>query len=70
LLGLPTLLWRKRTERPNGLGANVVLSDLDRIVVDAFLAEPEQWRRPLTDPPVRASEQILDVLLDELGASA
>ncbi len=45
-LGVPTLLWRKRTERPDGLGANVVLSGYDAATVDTFLADPERWRRP------------------------
>lgn len=45
-LGVPTLLWRARTERPDGLGANVVLSAYDPATVDAFLADPERWRRP------------------------
>ena len=66
LLGVPTLVWRKRTERPHGLGENVVLSGHDRIVVDAFLDAPEQWRRPAVEPVVSPSEQILEVLLGEL----
>jgi UDP-N-acetylglucosamine 2-epimerase (non-hydrolysing) len=68
LLGVPTLLWRKRTERPNGLGENVVLSRFDPVIIDAFLGRPDQWRRPPVDPPVSPSEQILDALLDEQGA--
>ncbi len=45
-IGVPTLLWRARTERPNGLDANVVLGQYDATTVDAFLADPERWRRP------------------------
>ncbi len=37
MLGLPTLLLRKETERPDGLGANVVLSRLDADVVRRFV---------------------------------
>jgi UDP-N-acetylglucosamine 2-epimerase (non-hydrolysing) len=51
LLGVPTLLWRARTERPDGIGANVVLSGYSAEVVDDFLADPERWRRPPTPPP-------------------
>lgn len=38
MLGLPTLLLRKETERPDGLDANVVLSRLDASVVRSFVA--------------------------------
>ena len=37
MLGLPTLLLRRATERPDGLGDNVVLSGLDRDVIRAFV---------------------------------
>lgn len=46
LLGVPTLLWRHRTERSDGLGENVVLTRYDRVAVELMLANPEQWRRP------------------------
>lgn len=39
MLGLPTLLLRKETERPDGLGANVVLSRLDQGVVARFVED-------------------------------
>jgi UDP-N-acetylglucosamine 2-epimerase (non-hydrolysing) len=45
LLGVPTLLWRHRTERSDGLGENVVLTHYDRVAVEAMLADPERWRR-------------------------
>jgi UDP-N-acetylglucosamine 2-epimerase (non-hydrolysing) len=45
LLGVPTLLWRAATERPDGLGANVVLSRYRPEVVRAFLADPQAHRR-------------------------
>ena len=67
LLGVPTLLWRARTERPHGLGANVVLTGYDDGIVADFLADPERHRRP---PHVHEgpspTEEILDVLLAEL----
>jgi UDP-N-acetylglucosamine 2-epimerase (non-hydrolysing) len=46
LLGVPTLLWRQRTERSDGLGANVVLTRYDRVLIEEFLADPDRWRRP------------------------
>ena len=67
LLGVPTLVWRARTERPDGLGANVVLSRYDPAVVDAFVAAPERLRRPPADLTIRPSERILEVLLLELA---
>ena len=45
LLGVPTLLWRHRTERSDGLGKNVVLTHYDRVAVELMLADPERWRR-------------------------
>lgn len=44
-LGLPCAVHRKRTERHQGLGDNVVLSGMDLDVVRAVLAEPRRWRR-------------------------
>lgn len=70
LLGVPTLLWRSRTERSDGLGANVVLSKYDPEVVETFLADPERLRRAPADLVVRPSEQILDVLVEALSRPA
>jgi UDP-N-acetylglucosamine 2-epimerase (non-hydrolysing) len=59
LLGVPTLLWRDRTERPDGLGRNVVLSHYDPGLVEAFVRAPERWRhQPLPGVPT-PSEEIL-----------
>lgn len=67
LLGVPTLLWRARSERPDGIGANVVLSRYESAVVDTFLADHERLRRPPADLAPRPSEEILEVLLAELA---
>lgn len=37
MLGLPTLLMRRATERQDGLGGNIVLSGLERDVIRAFV---------------------------------
>ncbi|MGH3440853.1 MAG: UDP-N-acetylglucosamine 2-epimerase [Nitriliruptorales bacterium] len=66
LLGVPTLLWRGRTERPDGLGENVVLGRYDPATVDAFLADPERLRRPPASSDLRPSETILDTILETL----
>ena len=39
-LDLPCLVHRKRTERQEGLGENILLSDLDIRVLDDFLRDP------------------------------
>ena len=67
LLGVPTLVWRRRTERPDGVGANVVVSGHDPVVEAAFLADPEPYRRAPTLPDRSPSADILDVLVAELG---
>lgn len=68
LLGVPTLLWRHRTERSDGLGENVVLTHYDREAVEPFLADPERYRRPPAwhDRPSPA-EVIADHLIAEAG---
>ena len=65
LLGVPTLLWRAATERPDGLGANVVLSRYRPEVVRAFLDDPQRHRRPAATDRLRPSEVVLDHLLDD-----
>jgi UDP-N-acetylglucosamine 2-epimerase (non-hydrolysing) len=62
-LGVPTLLWRARTERPDGIGANVVLSRYDAHTVATFVEQPERYRRQRATERRRPSEQILDELL-------
>ncbi len=66
LLGVPTLVWRLRTERGDGLGANVVLSQYDDATVRAFLTDPEAHRRTPPASRTTPSEQILDALLARL----
>lgn len=63
LLGVPTLLWRAATERPDGLGANVVLSRYRPEVVAAFLSDPRAHRRPAATESLRPSESVLHHLL-------
>ena len=58
-LGVPTLLWCDRTGRPDGVGENVVISRYDNRIVEEFLRDPQQHRRPPRMPEVSPSEQIL-----------
>jgi UDP-N-acetylglucosamine 2-epimerase (non-hydrolysing) len=59
LLGTPTLVWRGATERPDGVGANVVISDYDRRTIEAFLADPQAHRRPASDTAATPSQVAL-----------
>jgi UDP-N-acetylglucosamine 2-epimerase (non-hydrolysing) len=69
LLGVPTLLWRAETERPDGLGANVVLSRYEPDTIAAVLATPERWRRPPATTTDRPTEVIHAELLRHLATS-
>lgn len=62
LLGVPTLLWRERTERPDGLGRNVVLSRYRAEAVDEFMANLEKYRYQRSAPEDRPSRLVLDHL--------
>ena len=66
LLGTPTLVWRLRTERPDGLGSNVVLANDDEQVVRAFVSDPDRLRRPPTTATPTPSAEVLETLLARL----
>lgn len=58
-LGTPTLLWRKWTERPEGLQRNVVLSKYREDTVRSFLASPQNYRFPPIKSESSPSEAVL-----------
>lgn len=62
-LGLPCLLLRKRTERIEGLGENVVLAGKSKQLIKSFLEDPEKFRRTKVYPKKRPSKIIVDYLL-------
>ena len=64
LLGVPTLLWRDKTERADGLGENVILGRYDRKTIDGFLENVESHRRARATTEVNPSAQILAELRD------
>lgn len=66
VIGTPTLVWRGHTERPDGIGHNVVLCEYDEEIVEAFVARPEQWRRPVAMPSSSPSQEALEILLERL----
>lgn len=63
-LGVPCLLWRSRTERPDGIGTNAVLSRYRRDTIDDFIREPDRFRQPRAALDERPSQMILDVIRD------
>ena len=63
-LGVPTVLFRDRTERPEGLGRNIILRDsIDELT--GFVQSGEidllRWPRRL-QPDVKPSETAVDAL--------
>ena len=62
-LGVPCLLMRMATERPEGLGENVVLSEMNRDRIEAFIEDHQQYKRSVVDfSKVRPSAEIVDIL--------
>lgn len=64
VLGVPTLLWRATTERDEGLGHNVVLTNYDARLVDEVTADPDRYRRPAARPEVTPSSIVVDRLVE------
>ena len=64
LLGVPTLLWRKHTERSDGVGANVVVSRYEPAVIEAFLEDPARHRRTPRIPEVSPGARALEALAE------
>tara|TARA_B100000686_G_C16763566_1_gene960342 strand:- start:729 stop:1820 length:1092 start_codon:yes stop_codon:yes gene_type:complete len=62
-LGTPCLLWRSRTERPDGLGANVVVSGYDQDTTELFLNNPDIHRQPIKFDDGQPSVEVVDSLL-------
>ena len=72
MLGLPTLLLRRATERQDGLDANVVLSGLQREVIREFVARHAASAWPLLlvrgpSPTARLVDALEPVLTDAAG---
>ncbi len=64
MLGVPTLLWRARTERQDGLGTNVVVSNYDPNAIDAFLSDPERYRSGRSAGGASPAALVTDHLID------
>lgn len=63
LLGIPTLVHRKATERGDGLGHNVVLSEWDVAALEEFLGRYEDFRRPPNTPTTSPSDIVVKDLM-------
>jgi UDP-N-acetylglucosamine 2-epimerase (non-hydrolysing) len=68
-LGHPCLIHRAVSEHATGLDTCVVLSRLDLVVVERFLADPERLRVAPPEPEARPTEIILSEL-ERMGALA
>lgn len=65
LLGVPTLLWRHHTERPDGIGENVVLLHGHPAAAESVLQDLRRFRRP---PSWRDRASPADAIVDHLIA--
>ena len=63
-LDIPCLVHRKRTERREGIGQNVVLSGYDLTVARDFLADPARHRRTDMLPATSPSDVIVSDLVE------
>lgn len=63
MLGVPTLVHRRATERGEGIGANVLLSGWDVGVLREFLGDVESLRTAPADDGVSPSQIVVDDLV-------
>ncbi|MCC2310073.1 UDP-N-acetylglucosamine 2-epimerase [Cellulomonas chengniuliangii] len=64
LLGVPTLVHRRATERGQGLGENVMLSDWSIETLERFLADHKSYRRPPQSLQTSPSDVVVSDLLE------
>lgn len=65
-LGKPTLLFRKATERTEGIGENIILSELNRSLISNFANTYKKYRKPRINLSHSPSQIIVDFLQSEL----
>lgn len=61
-LGKPTLIFRKETERKEGLGFNAILSELDATIINNFLENYDKYKMKNISNNVSPSAIIVDYL--------
>jgi UDP-N-acetylglucosamine 2-epimerase (non-hydrolysing) len=59
-MGVPCLLLRRATERQEGLDGNVVISNYDPEIIDAFVMDHQRYRRPAAFHAHCPSDIIID----------
>ena len=69
-LGIPTLIHRKATERSDGLGRNIMLSDWSPVVLSDFLQNYQSHRRPLQILEMSPSDIVVNDLRERGYANA
>lgn len=62
-LGKPTLLFRRATERQEGLGANVVISNFEEEKVNSFVADYKKY----ASPPVTKAQSPTEIIIASLA---
>ena len=62
-LGKPTILLRRATERQEGVGANVVISNYDINIIRDFVTRYHDYARP----PVRLEKSPSEIIISNLG---
>ena len=62
-LGKPCVLFRKKTERDEGINENVLLSNLDWPVIESFVNNHRTYQRPPVSPEISPSIIIIDRLV-------
>ena len=61
-MGIPCLLWRRKTERENGLDQNVVISEYDEEICETFLNNLGNYRNENQKISLNPSAHVVDVL--------
>ena len=61
-MGIPCLLWRRKTERENGLDQNVVISEYDEEICETFFNNLENYRNENQKISLNPSSHVVDVL--------
>jgi UDP-N-acetylglucosamine 2-epimerase (non-hydrolysing) len=61
-LGIPTILFRKATERQEGLNGNIVLSEMKKEVILKFFREHKKYRRPFMKTSCCPSQIVINFI--------
>ena len=61
-LGVPTLLFRKETERHEGIGSNVVISNFDEKIITDFIEKLDLYRTNVLYDDANPSKKIISTI--------